>query len=76
MQKEVSRQKQLYFEQLEKNQGKDVITPGGKILKKKIVPKKKVTDEKGDQWEVVDQKKTVVVEESASDGASGLSDSD
>jgi hypothetical protein len=53
-----------------------VITPAGKVLKKKTLPKKKVTDEKGAEWEVVDQKKTVVVEESASDGNSIISDSD
>jgi len=36
-------------------------------LKKKTLPKKKVIDDKGSEWEVVDQKKTVIVEESQSD---------
>jgi hypothetical protein len=35
-------------------------------LKRKVVPKKIVKDEVGD-WEVVDQKKTMIVEEDQSD---------
>jgi hypothetical protein len=31
-------------------------------LKKKTLPKKKVTDENGNEWEVVDTKKKVIVE--------------
>ena len=34
----------------------------GKVVKKKIVPKKKIHDEQGNTWEVVDQKKVVIVE--------------
>lgn len=39
----------------------------GKVLKKKTVPKKKVVDDKGDEWEVVDERKTLIVEETDSD---------
>ena len=55
-------------------ESQDVITPEGKKLIKKTVAKKKVTDEKGDEWEVVDQRKSVIVEESSSDNNSDLSD--
>lgn len=48
-------------------ENEDVITPEGKKLIKKTVPKKKVTDDKGNEWEVVDQRKSVVVEENSSD---------
>lgn len=44
----------------------------GKILKKKVLPKKTIVDEEG-SWEVVDQKHTVLVEETASDQNSELS---
>lgn len=52
----------------------DVITPEGKKLIKKTIPKKKVTDEKGEEWEVVDQRKSVIVEEDSSENNSDLSD--
>ena len=45
----------------------------GKVLKKKTVPKKKVLDEKGDEWEVVDQRKTLIVEETDSDSDDQIS---
>ena len=43
-----------------------MVTSSGKILKKKVVGNKKIVDEQG-EWEVIDQKKTVIVEESASE---------
>lgn len=43
------------------------MTAAGKVLKKKTAPKKKVLDEKGDEWQVVDQRKTLIVEETDSD---------
>ena len=47
-----------------------VLTPEGKKLISKTVAKKKVIDSKGDEWEIVDQRKTVIVEESSSEDAS------
>lgn len=45
-----------------------IITPEGKVLKKKVIPKKKIADDKGGlDWEVVDKKKTEIVEESDED---------
>jgi len=44
-----------------------------KILKKKVLPKKKVVDAAGDEWEVIDKKKTVIVEY---DSEEDMSDSD
>ena len=54
------------------NASNEVITPDGKKLVKKTVSKKKVTDEKGNEWEVVDQRKSTIVEESSSDDNSDL----
>lgn len=45
----------------------NVYTPEGKKLIKKTVAKKKVVDSKGDEWEVVNSRKAVIVEESSSD---------
>lgn len=45
-----------------KRNGEDTSQFEGKILKKKTLPKKKVTDENGNEWEVVDTKKKVIVE--------------
>ena len=55
-------------------EAQDVITPEGKKLIKKTVPKTKVKDDKGDEWEVVDQRKSVIVEEDTSENNSDLSD--
>lgn len=44
-----------------------IVTPEGKVLKKKSISKKTEVDEKGQEWHVIDTKKTIVVEESASD---------
>lgn len=49
-----------------KNEGK-FLTAIGKVLKKKTAPKKKVMDENGSEWQVVDNRKTQIVEESDSD---------
>lgn len=46
-----------------------IITSSGKVLKKKVIGNKKIVDEQG-EWEVIDNKKTVIVEESASDNDS------
>jgi hypothetical protein len=35
----------------------DVVTPEGKKLIKKTIPKKKVVDYQGNEWEVVDNRK-------------------
>jgi len=43
-----------------------VKTDDGKVLNKKVIGKKTITDEKG-TWEVVDKKKTVIVEEEDQD---------
>jgi len=41
-----------------------LLTGDGKVLKKKIVPKTKIADDKGGlDWEVVDKRKSVIVEE-------------
>ena len=40
-----------------------VRTSDGKILRKKVLPKKKIIDEKGSEWELVEKKQTVLVEE-------------
>lgn len=45
----------------------DVLTPEGKKLIKKTIPKKKVVDDKGEEWEVVDNRKTQIVEYSSSE---------
>lgn len=55
-----------------KAKGLDVKNPTGKVLKKKVIPKKKIADERGD-WEVVDQKKSVLVEEDDNKEDSDLS---
>lgn len=45
-----------------------MIGPDGKVLRKKVLPSKaKVVDDKGDEWEMVQTKKTVLVEQSGSD---------
>jgi len=49
-----------------KSEGK-FLNAVGKVLKKTTAPKKKVDDEKGQEWQVVDQRKTVIVEETDSD---------
>lgn len=48
----------------------------GKVLKKKTVPKKKVVDENGSEWEVVDERKAVIVEETDSEKGRDTSDSE
>ena len=46
----------------------------GKVLKKKIIPKKTIQDA-GGNWEVIDQKKSVLVEEEdLGSGEDSLSD--
>ena len=45
-----------------KRNGEDTSQFEGKIMKRKTLPKKKVTDEIGNEWEVVDTKKKVIVE--------------
>jgi hypothetical protein len=49
-----------------KNEGK-FLTAVGKVLKKKTAPKKKVVDENGSEWQVTDNRKTMIAEESDSD---------
>ena len=49
-----------------------VKTENGKVLKKKVIAKKTVTDSQG-TWEVVDKKQTVIVEEEDADNDSELS---
>ena len=49
-----------------KSEGK-FLNAVGKVLKKTTAPKKKVVDEKGQEWQVVDQRKTIIVEETDSD---------
>lgn len=49
-----------------KNEGK-FLTAVGKVLKKKTAPKKKVMDEHGSEWQVVDERKTLIVEETDSE---------
>lgn len=45
-----------------------IVGPEGKVLRKKVLPTKaKVVDEKGEEWEMVQVKKTVLVEQSGSD---------
>ena len=58
--KEAAKQKDIYFAKLEKGiKAEDIqFSASGKVLKRKVVPKKIVKDEKGDDWEVVDTKKT------------------
>jgi hypothetical protein len=44
------------------------VTIDGKVLKKKVLPKKKIADEAGGMdWEVTEKKKVVVVEEGEDD---------
>jgi len=76
--KEAARQKEIYFSKLEKGmKPQDIqISASGKVLKRKVVPKKIVKDEGGGDWEVVDQKKTMIVEEDQSDDINSGSDSD
>ena len=57
-----------------KNEGK-FLTAVGKVLKVKIAPKKKVVDEHGSEWQVTDNRKTMIAEESDS-GEEVNSDSD
>ena len=45
-------------------------------MKRKVVPKKKVLDEQGVEWEVVDQRKTIIVDESDDSEDSGSGDSE
>ena len=41
-----------------------IVGPEGKVLKKKVLPtKSRVVDDKGDEWEMVQTRKTVLVEE-------------
>ena len=47
-----------------KDDGSVLESPEGKVLKRKVIPKKKIVDEQGGEWEVVDQRKTMIVEES------------
>ena len=45
-----------------------IIGPEGKVLRKKVIPNKaKVVDDKGDEWEMIQVKKTVLVEQSDED---------
>ena len=55
-----------------------VINPStGKVMKRKVVPKKKLLDEHGGiEWEVVDKKKTIIVDESDDDGYKTSEESD
>jgi hypothetical protein len=47
-----------------------VRTHDGRILKKKVIGNRKVADEKdGLEWEVVDKKRTVIVETSKEPGS-------
>jgi len=66
--KEAARQKDIYFQKLQKGIKTDDVqySESGKVIRKKVVPKKIVKDEKGDDWEVVDTKKTQIVEEDQS----------
>ena len=48
----------------------------GKVMKRKVVPKRKVLDEQGVEWEVVDQRKTIIVDESDDSEDSGSGDSE
>ena len=48
-----------------------VKTADGKVIKKKTIPKKKVADASGGlDWEVIDKKRTVIVEEDENQAAS------
>jgi hypothetical protein len=53
-----------------------MLTAMGKVLKKKTAPKTKVTDSSGNEWQVVDQRKTQIVEVTDSDEASDSNESD
>ena len=52
----------LAYQDMMKNSKHGQKTEEGKVLKKKAIPKKVVSDETG-SWEVVDSKKSVLVEE-------------
>jgi hypothetical protein len=54
--KEAHKQKELYFSKLEKGmKPEDIqVSSSGKVLKRKVVPKKIVKGDKGGDWEVVD----------------------
>lgn len=53
---------------LKENKQSQAALNNGKLLKKKKLPAKKmVVDEAGAEWEVIDKKKTVIVEQSDSD---------
>jgi len=58
--KEAAKQKEIYFAKLDRGmKPADIqVSASGKVLKRKVVPKKIVKDERGDDWEVVDTKKT------------------
>ena len=58
-----------YKEAIMKGKGDaKMIGPDGKVLRKKVLSSKaKVVDDKGDEWEMVQNKKTVLVEQSGSD---------
>ena len=59
--------KQAFIDAKKKNEDTSkFVTQEGKVLKKKTLPKKKEVDAQGNEWEVVDNKKSVVVEESPS----------
>ena len=52
---------------LKENQQSEATLNNGKLLKKEKLPAKKtVVDEAGAEWEVIDKKKTVIVEQSDS----------
>jgi len=65
-QKQAEQQARAREEFRKAGQSSHFTTNEGKTLKKKVVPKKQVVDETG-TWDVVEKKKTLIVEESDSD---------
>ena len=62
------KEREQAFRMLKENQQSEATLNNGKLLKKKKLPAKKtVVDEAGAEWEVIDKKKTVIVEQSDSD---------
>ena len=43
---------------LKKGEKAKIVSSDGKVLKKKTMPKKKVVDDRGEEWEIVDNRKT------------------
>ena len=52
--------KQIYDQEMQKalKKGEKFISETGKVVKKKTAPSKKVDDENGSEWEIVDESKT------------------